>query len=119
MSNGYARKCKDLRGKGEYFGAFFTDLSKAFDCIDHKQLINKLSWYGVTPKSLTLIFLYLSNRLQGARISNSYGVPQSSVLEPLLFNIDLIDLFPECADDNISRYADDTTPYSCAKIYHL
>ena len=37
------------------------------------------------------------------------------MLGPLLFNIDLIDLFLECEDDNISSYADDTTPYSCAQ----
>ena len=116
-------KFKESRDKGEEFVAFFTDLSKAFDCIDHNLLITKLSWYGVTPISLKLIFSYLSNRTQCVRINNSYsrkseikyGVPQGSVLGPLLFNIDLIDLFLECEDDNISSYADDTTPYSCAQ----
>ena len=53
-------KFKEPRDNGEEFGAVFTDLSKAFDCIDHNLLITKLSWYGVTPKSLNLIFL-LSN----------------------------------------------------------
>ena len=43
---------KESKDKGEEFGAFFTDLSKAFDCIDHNQLITRLSWYGATPKSL-------------------------------------------------------------------
>ena len=43
-----------------------------------------------------------------------YGVPQGSILGPLLFNIDLIDLFFECDDSEIASYADDTTPYSCA-----
>ena len=111
-------KFKESRDKGEQFGAFFTDLSKAFDCIDHNQLITKLSWYGVTPKSLKLIFSYLSNRTQGIRINNNYsrksdikyGVPKGSVLRQLLFNIDLIDLLLECEDDNITSYADDTTP---------
>ena len=42
--------------KGEELGTFFTDFLKAFDCIDHNLLITKLSWYGVTPKSLKLIF---------------------------------------------------------------
>ena len=115
-------KVKESRDKGEEFGAFFTDLSKAFDSIDHNLLTTKLSWYGVTHMSIKLIFSYLSNRIQCVRINNSYsrkseikyGVPQGLVLGSILFNIDLIDLFFECGDDNISSYADDTTPYSCA-----
>ena len=115
-------KLKESRDKGEEFGAFFTDLSKAFDCIDHNLLITKLSWYGVTPKSLKLIFSYLSNRTQGVRINNSYrtkseikyGVPQGSVLGLLLLNIDLIDLFLECENDNITSYTYDTTLHLCS-----
>ena len=116
-------KSKESRDKGKEFGTFFTDLSKAFDCIDHNLLITKLSWYGVTPVSLKLIFSYLSHRTQDARINNSYsrnseikyGVPQGSVLVSPLYNIDLIDLFLEFEDDNISGYADGTTPFSCAQ----
>ena len=40
-----------------------------------------------------------------------FGVPQDSVLGPLLFNIDMINLFYECEDSNVASYADDTTPY--------
>ena len=67
-------KFKESRDKGEEFGAFFTDLSKAFDCIDHNLLITKLSWYGVTPISLKLIFSCLSNQKHGFRINNSYSI---------------------------------------------
>ena len=49
-------KFLESRDNEEEFGAFFTDLSKTFDCIDHNLLITKLSWYRVTPKSLYLIF---------------------------------------------------------------
>ena len=43
-------KFKESRDKREEFGAFFTDLSNVFDCIDYNLLITKLSWYGLTPK---------------------------------------------------------------------
>ena len=69
------------------------------------------------------MFSYLSYRTHGVRISNSYSrksdikyrVPQGSVLGQLLLKINLTDLFLECEDDNITSYADDTTPYSCAQ----
>ena len=116
-------KSKESRDKGKEFWAFFTDLSKAFDFIDHSLLITKLSWYRITPKSFKLIFSYLSNRTEGVRINNSYsrksdtkyGVPQGLVPGPLLLNIDLIDLFAQCEDDNIASYADDTSPYFCER----
>ena len=115
-------KFKESVNKANEFGAILTDLSKAFDCIDHKLLIAKLFWYGVSPSSLNLIFSYLSNRTQSVKIKTSYrdksniehGVPQGSILGPLLFSIDLIDLFFECDDSEIVSYADDITPYSCA-----
>ena len=67
-------KFKESTDKGEEFGAFFTDLSKAFEYIDNYLLTTKLSWYGVTPKSLKLSFSYLSNRTQGVRTNNSYSL---------------------------------------------
>ena len=114
---------KKSADEGNDFGALLTDLSKAFDCIDHKLLIAKLSCYGVSPSALNLINSYLSNRTQRIKINNSfsrrssieYGVLQGSFLGPLLFNIDLTDLFYECEDSNIVNYADDTTPYACGE----
>ena len=46
-----------------------------------------------------------------------YGVPQGSILGPLLFNINLCDLFLSESSSEVSNFADDTTPYECGKIY--
>ena len=65
---------------------------------------------------------YLSNRTQRIKINEKFsdrtdiefGVPQGSILGPILFNTNMIDLFYECEDSNVASYADDTTPHSCA-----
>ena len=95
--------------RGNQFGALLTDLSKAFDCIDHKLLIAKLSEYGVSSSALNVISSYLKHRTQRTK----YGVPQGLILGPLLFNINIANLFYECEENDIANYADDTTPYSC------
>ena len=70
-----------------------------------------------------MIFPYLSNWKHRTKINKCFSersrikhsVPQGLILGSLLFNIDLIDLFYECEKSNIVSYADDTTPYSCAR----
>ena len=114
-------KFKEAIDKRNQFGGLLTDLSKAFDCIDHKPLIAKLSEYGVSSSPLNIISSYLKHRTQRIKINDcfstrsiiEYGVPQGSILGPLLFNINMIDLFYECEENDIANYADDTTPYSC------
>ena len=116
-------KFKEATDRGNQFGALLTDLSKAFDCIDHKLLIAKLYEYSVSSSALNIISSYLKNIEQsepklmtvlGARSNIEYGVPQGSIWGPLLLNINMIDLFYECRENDIANYAADTTPYSCA-----
>ena len=108
------QKCLD---KNEIVGTVLMDLSKAYDCLNHELLIAKLHAYGIGDPALRLIYNYLKKRKQRVKIGSIFsewleilsGVPQGSILGPLLFNVfinDIIEFVEQC---EICNFADDNT----------
>ena len=88
------------------------DLWKAFDTINYVQIIAKLHAYGFSKNSLKLLRSYMSDRRKKTKIISRLvlGWNYFRVLDPILFNIHLNDLFFSL-NFNICNFADDTTPY--------
>ena len=107
--------------KGELILMVLADFSKAFDTVNYKVLITKLSTLGFSKPFLPWLISYLSDRSHFVQIDDRtsesvnvrFGVPQGSILGPILFNLYVSDLQDHLPSSIGSfQYADDTTIYS-------
>ena len=107
--------CLDNINKKKFSTMIFLDIKKAFDSVSHNKLLKKHDYYGICGVANLLLKSYLNDRKQYVLIDNQkssekiieYGIPQGSILGPLLFLIYVNDL-PSCLETVPRFFADDT-----------
>ena len=112
---------KKALDEDKYAAAILMDLSKAFDCLPHDLLLQKLDAYGLSNSAVDLLQSYLEKRKQCVKIGSHVsdwrniikGVPQGSILGPLLFNVFINDIFHVVKHSQLYNYADDNTLSFC------
>ena len=123
MANCYlTENIKSSLDNGKVVGAVFLDLKKAFDTLNHEILLSKLSSFKFSKQATSWFASYLSDRDQCVKINaeqstpqrSRMGIPQGSILGPLLFSLYINDLPSCCKDTTCQMYADDTIIYVSA-----
>ena len=110
---------KEELDRHKVIGAVTMDLSKAFECLPHDLILEKLEFYGPSAKSISPLRSYFSSRYQRVKLENTFsswigmsaGVPQGSILGSLLFNISMNALAYTTENSKMLNYADDTKIY--------
>ena len=121
----FAREIEKVVDKGEVAISIFMDLSKAFDTVDKNILYEKLHELGIVRMSGDLLYDYMTNRTfslsndddQGNSYEMNYGVPQGSILGPLLFLLYIYDMKNIAPQIKSIVYADDTTLIVTGRSY--